>query len=117
MTELLPLMFPMELSAVFSPTAACLLAKVSGILVPKATRVMAVILSFKSTRHPNKVARSPIMAVMKPITAKDRIKAGHPPRYFGGGTNAKRICKMKHLNIVAMFDSKTWFDCFPKLQS
>lgn len=92
-TELLPFIFPIELSAVFSPTAACLLANVSGILVPKATRVMAVILSSRLTRHPNRVARSPMMAVIRPITARERKNAGHPPRYFGGGTNAKRICQ------------------------
>ena len=43
LTELLPVTFPMELSAVFSLTAAILLAKVSGREVPRATKVMAVI--------------------------------------------------------------------------
>ena len=42
-TELLPVTFPMELSAVFSEVAAILLAKVSGREVPRATKVMAVI--------------------------------------------------------------------------
>lgn len=42
LTELLPVTFPMALSAVFSPTAAALLAKVSGSDVPRATNVMAV---------------------------------------------------------------------------
>ena len=43
LTELLPVTLPMELSAVFSVTAAILLAKVSGKDVPSATKVMAVI--------------------------------------------------------------------------
>ena len=41
LTELLPVTFPMALSAVFSPTAAALLANVSGRDVPSATKVMA----------------------------------------------------------------------------
>ena len=41
-TELLPVTFPIELSAVFSEVAAILLAKVSGREVPRATKVMAV---------------------------------------------------------------------------
>ena len=43
LTELLPVTFPIELSAVFSEVAAILLAKVSGREVPRATKVMAVI--------------------------------------------------------------------------
>ena len=43
LTELLPVTLPMALSAVFSDTAAILLAKVSGRDVPRATNVMAVI--------------------------------------------------------------------------
>ena len=43
LTELLPVTLPIELSAVFSLTAAILLAKVSGREVPRATNVMAVI--------------------------------------------------------------------------
>lgn len=43
LTELLPVTFPIALSAVFSDTAAILLAKVSGSDVPRATNVMAVI--------------------------------------------------------------------------
>ena len=41
-TELLPVTFPIALSAVFSFTAAALLANVSGREVPRATKVMAV---------------------------------------------------------------------------
>jgi hypothetical protein len=42
LTELLPVTFPIALSAVFSFTAAALLANVSGREVPRATKVMAV---------------------------------------------------------------------------
>ena len=48
-TELLPVTLPMALSAVFSLAAAALLAKVSGREVPRATKVMAVISSFRPT--------------------------------------------------------------------
>lgn len=41
LTELLPVTFPMALSAYFSCTAAVLEAKVSGREVPRATKVMA----------------------------------------------------------------------------
>ena len=43
LTELLPVTFPIALSAVFSETAAILLANVSGKEVPRATNVIAVI--------------------------------------------------------------------------
>ena len=43
LTELLPVTFPIALSAVFSVVAAILLAKVSGREVPRATNVIAVI--------------------------------------------------------------------------
>ena len=49
-TELLPVTLLIALSAVFSLAAAALLAKVSGSEVPKATKVMAVISSFRPTR-------------------------------------------------------------------
>jgi len=49
-TELLPVTLPIALSAVFSLAAAALLAKVSGSEVPKATKVTAVISSFRPTR-------------------------------------------------------------------
>jgi hypothetical protein len=41
LTELLPVMFPIALSAVFSCMAAATLAKVSGRDVPRATNVIA----------------------------------------------------------------------------
>ena len=43
MTELLPVIFPIALSAVLSPHAAALEANVSGREVPRATKVIAVI--------------------------------------------------------------------------
>lgn len=88
-TELLPFTLPTELSAVFSIKAAVLLANVSGILVPKATNVMAVILSSMPIKHPNVPAKSLIIVVSNPITARDTKKHGQPPRYFAGGTKAK----------------------------
>ena len=41
-TELLPVMLPIALSAVLSPTAAAFEANVSGNEVPSATKVIAV---------------------------------------------------------------------------
>ena len=43
LTELLPVIFPIALSAVLSPHAAALEANVSGKEVPRATKVIAVI--------------------------------------------------------------------------
>ena len=43
LTELLPVIFPIALSAVLSPHAAALEANVSGREVPRATKVIAVI--------------------------------------------------------------------------
>jgi hypothetical protein len=88
-TELLPLTFPTELSAVFSIRAAVLLANVSGILVPNATKVIAVILSSRPIKHPNVPAKSLMIVVRSPITPRDNKKHGQPPKYFAGGTNAK----------------------------
>ena len=91
LTEFEPLTLPTELSAVFSPTAACLEAKVSGMEVPRATRVMAVTGSFRLMRQPKMEARSLMMAVRKPMTARDTMKEGQPPRYCAGGMKANRI--------------------------
>ena len=95
MTELLPLILPTELSAFFSFMAAVLLAKVSGILVPKATNVMAVIELGRSIKHPKIPARSPMIAVIKPITAREIRNVGHPPRYLHGGIKANSTCRKK----------------------
>jgi hypothetical protein len=91
LTELLPFILPIELSAVFSFKAAVLLANVSGILVPKATKVIAVIGSSSPTKQPNIDARSLMTAVINPITANEIRNVGHPPRYLQGGMKANRI--------------------------
>ena len=49
--------------------------------VPRATSVMAVTVSFSLIRQPKMLARSPIMAVRRPIRDNDTMKAGQPPRY------------------------------------
>lgn len=91
LTELLPVTFPMELSAVFSCVAACLLANRSGKLVPKATNVMAVTLSLRPTRHPKMPAKSPIIIVNRPIILMATPNANHPPHIETGGQIANRI--------------------------
>ena len=58
--------------------AAVLLANVSGILVPRATSVMAVMLSSRPTKQPNPPARSAIDAVSKPMKTSDAKNVGHP---------------------------------------
>lgn len=89
-TELLPVTFPMELSAVVSLQAACLLANKSGKLVPRATNVIAVTLGLRPERQPAIVARSPTRVVTNAIMSKAEKKANHPPKYDGGGTKANR---------------------------
>lgn len=91
MTELLPFTLPTELSAVFSLIAAVLLANVSGILVPRATKVMAVMASPKPIKQPNVPAKSLIIVVRIPITPREMINVGQPPRYLDGGIKAKII--------------------------
>ena len=93
MTLLLPVTLPMALSAVLSDVAAALDAKVSGSEMPKATKVMAVTLSLRPTRHPKMPARSPTMTVKSPIIPRETKKQGHPPPIPAGGINAKMICK------------------------
>lgn len=83
-------MFPIELSAVFSLTAATLLANVSGMLVPKATKVMATTVFFRPIKHPNMLARSDIKAVMRPINTREPTKVRYPPATEGGGMKANR---------------------------
>ena len=93
MTLLLPVTLPMALSAVLSDVAAALDAKVSGSEVPKATKVMAVTLSLRPTRHPKMPAKSPTMAVKSPIIPRETKKQGQPPPIPAGGIKAKMICK------------------------
>jgi hypothetical protein len=94
-TEFDPVTLPIELSAVRSIVAACLLAKRSGRLVPMATNVMAVIESGRPTRHPNVAARSPTIAVRSPINSNDTTNDSQPPSMEGGGTNANSNWKKK----------------------
>ena len=91
MTLLLPVTLPMALSAVLSAVAAAFDAKVSGNEVPKATKVMAVTLSLRPTRHPKMPARSPTMAVKRPIIPRETKKQGQPPPIPAGGIKAKMI--------------------------
>lgn len=95
MTELLPVTLPIELSAYFSFRAAVLLANVSGKLVPRATKVMAVMLSSNDTRQPKIDARSLMRAVSIAMKQRDTTKQIYPPEFrkFGGGTQAKTVCK------------------------
>ena len=95
LTELLPVIFPIALSAFFSPTAAAFEANRSGKDVPRATKVKAVTLFFNPTRHPNKLARSATIAVNSPIIPRDTKKHGHPPVMPAGGTNANIILNPK----------------------
>jgi len=79
--------------------AACLLANRSGRLVPSATNVMAVTLSLRPTKQPNMPARSPTMAVSRPISASETKNANQPLRIDGGGTNANNSCNKYSRNI------------------
>jgi len=94
LTELDPVTLPMELSAVSSIVAACLLANRSGRLVPSATNVIDVTLSLRPTRQPKIDARSLTTAVNRPIRASDTTNDSQPLRYDGGGTNANISCNI-----------------------
>jgi hypothetical protein len=89
LTELLPVTFPIELSACFSIVAAVLLANKSGKLVPKATKVIDTTSGFNPIRQPKIPAKSPIIAVNIPINIKATRKHNHPPHILAGGTMAK----------------------------
>uniref|UniRef100_A0A1I8HB95 C2H2-type domain-containing protein n=1 Tax=Macrostomum lignano TaxID=282301 RepID=A0A1I8HB95_9PLAT len=94
LTELLPVTFPMALSAESSLAAACLLAYRSGREVPIATKVMAVTASFRPMKQPNKEARSITRAVRRPMKARATRKQSQPPQIDGGGTAANRTWKV-----------------------
>ena len=81
----------MELSAVFSLVAAVLLAKRSGKLVPKATKVMAVTASLRPMRQPKMLAKSPMRAVRRPMNTRPTMNVNQPPQILGGGTKANII--------------------------
>ena len=73
-----PVTFPIAESAYSDSSAACLLAKVSGSDVPKATNVIAVAAGFIPNMHPNKLAYSPTTAVTSPININATTNANHP---------------------------------------
>ena len=79
LTELLPVTFPIELSAVFSMAAACFDANRSGRLVPSATNVMAVTSGLRPARHPKIEAMSPTRSVSTPIMASAQTNESQPP--------------------------------------
>mmetsp|Transcript_34902 Transcript_34902/g.99636 ORF Transcript_34902/g.99636 Transcript_34902/m.99636 type:complete len:226 (+) Transcript_34902:360-1037(+) len=89
LTQLLPVTLPMELSACSSCRAAVLDANVSGKLVPKATSVIAVMLSSMPTVQPSRLAMSLMAAVTTPIMKRAAQKVAHPPNITGGGTSRK----------------------------
>jgi len=101
LTELEPVTLPIELSAVSSIVAACLLANKSGRLVPSATNVMAVTLSLRPTRQPKIAAKSPTMAVSTPIKASETKNDNQPLRNDGGGTNANNSCNKYNINMIS----------------
>ena len=95
LTELLPVTFPMELSACFSEMAAVLEAKRSGREVPIATRVMAFTAGFRLIKQPKILARSEMMVVKIAMKIKAPKKQGHPPPIEGGGIMAKIVLNPK----------------------
>ncbi|VEL11329.1 unnamed protein product [Protopolystoma xenopodis] len=54
-------------------------ACIPGKLVPKATKVIAVTASVSPIEQPKPLARSPMMAVSKPITIMLTLKQSQPP--------------------------------------
>jgi len=60
-------------------------AKVSGIDVPIATKVIEVIAGLSPATHPRTVATLPTIAVINPVHARAIQKAGYPPHIFTGG--------------------------------
>ena len=94
LTELLPLILPIALSAFRSRIAAIRLANKSGSDVPMDTNVMAVTISFNPIKQPNIEARSPIRALITAIVSREKVNASQPPhRPMGGTTIAKNIYK------------------------
>merc|ERR1711998_147719 len=67
LTELEPVTLPTEASAVSSFSAAVFEAKVSGSEVPRATKVIAVMESWRPSRQPKREAISETKAVRRPM--------------------------------------------------
>jgi hypothetical protein len=89
-TALDPVTLPTAASALSSPRAAALEAKVSGREVPRATKVMAVMLSARPMEHPKSAARSPMNPVTRPMNVRAVTKHGQPPPQDAGGMAAKK---------------------------
>mmetsp|Transcript_19463 Transcript_19463/g.46025 ORF Transcript_19463/g.46025 Transcript_19463/m.46025 type:complete len:207 (+) Transcript_19463:1131-1751(+) len=87
-TELLPVTFTMDASAYRLDIAALLDAKRSGMDVPNATTVMAVMLSSRPVMHPKSSAKSQMAQVKRPIAPMDITKHSHPPQYAVGGISS-----------------------------
>mmetsp|Transcript_26123 Transcript_26123/g.76602 ORF Transcript_26123/g.76602 Transcript_26123/m.76602 type:complete len:206 (+) Transcript_26123:863-1480(+) len=88
-TELDPVTLPMDESAVGSPLAEAMDAKVSGRDVPRATNVIAVISSGMPSVHPSNPARSPMTAVTTPMSTSATAKQARPSATKVGGHKAK----------------------------
>lgn len=60
--------------------------KLPGTEVPKATKAIALTVSFKKMKHPKWEATSPITAVIRPIVKMDTVKVMYPPCKPNEGT-------------------------------
>mmetsp|Transcript_4515 Transcript_4515/g.12091 ORF Transcript_4515/g.12091 Transcript_4515/m.12091 type:complete len:207 (-) Transcript_4515:35-655(-) len=81
----------MDASAHSSARAAETEANRSGIDVPRATKVMAVIESSMPVTHPKSSAKSMTMQVTPPMQSSEVVKHAQPPSHPAGGTiTAKR---------------------------
>jgi hypothetical protein len=72
--------FPIASSAYFSPYAADIEAKVSGNEVPKATKVIALIVGGMPNTQPNTVAKFSTTTVVIPMKPREMMKHGNPPQ-------------------------------------
>jgi hypothetical protein len=88
LTELEPVMLPIELSAVGSWSAAMREASVSGSDVPSATRLMAATDGGMPMQHERTVVVSSRKKVMMPIRAIESTKHGYPIHSPAGGRSA-----------------------------
>merc|ERR1740138_589979 len=102
-TELLPVTFPMLLSANGSWIAAVFDAKVSGREVPRATKVIAQSSALKDMAQPRRLARSLMKAVQMPIMTSAQKKVATPFWKSVGGTRANSTFqgKLKKCNTYS----------------
>mmetsp|Transcript_136944 Transcript_136944/g.355606 ORF Transcript_136944/g.355606 Transcript_136944/m.355606 type:complete len:303 (-) Transcript_136944:1255-2163(-) len=101
LTELLPVTFTMDASAVGSSFAAEIEAKRSGIEVPKATKVIAVMISGTSNTQPNNSAKSETPAVNKAMPSSEATKHSQPPPRHVGGKSAKSAFQGKAMMCIS----------------